>query len=331
MTLIDFTYINSHGGLNISQYVLEYLSEREDHNDFLILLDKRNFLKLKTYNLKYNVIYKNEISRFIFYSKNKTSFDSIICFANVPPPIKQNKKVKVYFHNELLLSTKGAEMAFFKKIILFFKKLYISRLDFGYSWHVQTSHLKKLLTSSLNIKEEKIFITPIFKKIILNKKPKIPNTFLYPTSDSKHKNNKRLISAFVYASKKVNHKITLKLTLEEPKFVKFKLPQNLNIEYLGQLKHEELINHYTVSKYLIFPSLKESFGLPLVEGFQSDCIILASDLNFVHEVLETKNMFNPYKIKDMAEKIILVLKTKKNSRQVLKVSNLINKIFENEL
>ena len=43
MTLIDFTYINSHGGLNITQYVLEYLSEREDHNDFLILLDKRNF------------------------------------------------------------------------------------------------------------------------------------------------------------------------------------------------------------------------------------------------------------------------------------------------
>ena len=47
--------------------------------------------------------------------------------------------------------------------------------------------------------------------------------------------------------------------------------------------------------------------------------------------LETKYMFNPFKTKDMAEKIILVLKNKKNSRQVLKVSNLINKIFENEL
>ena len=66
MTLIDFTYINSHGGLNIAQYVLEYL-RKEDYNDFLILLDKRNFLKLKTYNLKYNVIYKNEISRLIFF------------------------------------------------------------------------------------------------------------------------------------------------------------------------------------------------------------------------------------------------------------------------
>ena len=267
MTLIDFTYINSHGGLNITQYVLEYLSEREDHNDFLILLDKRNFLKLKTYNLKYNVIYKNEISRFVFYLKYKTSFDSIVCFANVPPPIKQNKKVKVYFHNELLLSTKGAEMTFIKKIILFFKKQYI----------------------------------------------------------------RRLILAFVYASKKLKHKITLKLTIEEPKFNKFKLPQNFNIEYLGQLKHQELINHYSISKYLIFPSLKESFGLPLVEGFQSDCIILASDLNFVHEVLETKNVFNPYDIKDIAEKIITVLKNKKTSKQILKVSNLINKIFENEL
>ena len=78
------------------------------------------------------------------------------------------------------------------------------------------------------------------------------------------------------------------MTIEEPKFNKFSYLQNFNIEYLGQLKHQELINHYSISKYLIFPSLKESFGLPLVEGFQSDCIILASDLNFVHEVLETK-------------------------------------------
>lgn len=331
MTLIDFTYINSHGGLNIAQYVLEYLSEREDQNDFLILLDKRNFLKLKTYNLKYNVIYKNEISRFVFYLKYKTSFDSIICFANVPPPIKQNKKVKVYFHNELLLSTKGAEMTFVKKIILFFKKQYIRRLDFGYSWYVQTLYLKKLMSSSLNINPGKIFITPIFKEIILNKKLKRPNTFLYPTSESKHKNIRRLILAFVYASKKVKHKITLKLTIKKPKSNKFKLPQNFKIEYLGQLKHQELINHYSISKYLIFPSLKESFGLPLVEGFQSDCIILASDLNFVHEVLETKNVFNPYDIKDIAEKIITVLKNKKTSKQILKVSNLINKIFENEL
>ena len=61
-------------------------------------------------------------------------------------------------------------------------------------------------------------------------------------------------------------------------------PENLKVEYLGQLKNEELIKHYAVSKYLIFPSLKESFGLPLVEGFQSGCIILASDLRFVHEV-----------------------------------------------
>ena len=45
----------------------------------------------------------------------------MICFANVPPPIKQNTKVKVYFHNELLLSTKGAEMTLIKKIILFLK------------------------------------------------------------------------------------------------------------------------------------------------------------------------------------------------------------------
>lgn len=330
MILIDFTYINSHGGLNIAQYVLEYISQKKSFDNYLILFDKRNFLKLKTYDLKHIVINNNEISRYIFYLKNNFSFNSIICFANVPPPIKQTKKVKVFFHNELLLNTKGTELPFLRKIIFYIKRTYIGRLNYGYNWHVQTSYLKKLLSETFNIKNEEIIISPIFKEIISNKKTKIPNSFLYPTSNYKHKNNRRLISAFIDASKRINHDITLKLTLEQPKFNKLKLPENLKVEYLGQLKNEELIKHYAVSKYLIFPSLKESFGLPLVEGFQSGCIILASDLRFVHEVLETKNTFNPYKIKDIAEKIILVL-TRKTSNQVLKVNNLIHKIFEDEI
>lgn len=41
-------------------------------------------------------------------------------------------------------------------------------------------------------------------------------------------------------------------------------------------------------------------------------------------------MFNPYKTEDIAEKVTSALKNKDNSSQTLKVSNLINKIFENE-
>ena len=123
MILIDFTYINSHGGLNIAQYVLEYLSQKKNFDNYFILFDKRNFLKLKTYDLKHIVINNNEISRYIFYLKNNFSFNSVICFANVPPPIKQKKKVKVFFHNELLINTKGAELPFLRKIIFYIKGL----------------------------------------------------------------------------------------------------------------------------------------------------------------------------------------------------------------
>ena len=92
---------------------------------------------------------------------------------------------------------------------------------------------------------------------------------------------KDLFLAFIYASRKLSDKITLKLTIEEPKKNDYVLLKKSKIKYLGQLKHEKLINHYAESKYLIFPSLKESFGLPLVEGIQSGCIILSSDLNFL--------------------------------------------------
>ena len=74
--------------------------------------------------------------------------------------------------------------------------------------------------------------------------------------------------------------------------------KNLNsmgvkITNLGVLTHEDLIEKYQESGALIYPSLRESFGLPLVEASSLGMPILASELDFVHDVCRPAETFDP--------------------------------------
>ena len=51
-------------------------------------------------------------------------------------------------------------------------------------------------------------------------------------------------------------------------------------------------------------SLNESFGLGLIEANQHNLPILASDLPYVREIIETPYLFNPYSVDSMFDCII---------------------------
>ena len=53
----------------------------------------------------------------------------------------------------------------------------------------------------------------------------------------------------------------------------------------GIMSHENLLSFYKASRGLLFPSTIETFGLPLLEAAAFGLPIIASDLDYVHEVL----------------------------------------------
>ncbi|MDA9221646.1 glycosyltransferase, partial [Methylophilaceae bacterium] len=61
----------------------------------------------------------------------------------------------------------------------------------------------------------------------------------------------------------------------------------------GYLIHSEIIKLYNQSNALIYPSLLESFGLPLVEASQLNLPILASELDYVRDVIDPIEVFDP--------------------------------------
>ena len=81
------------------------------------------------------------------------------------------------------------------------------------------------------------------------------------------------------------------------------------------------------TKFLIFPSLRESFGLPLIEGVQFNCKIITSDFNFVNELITPSYIFNPNNEKSISEVISLALSNKKHPKPSIKIKNSIDLIF----
>ena len=325
MVLIDLVYLNSPGGITLGKLLMDYIIENKIDSKVEILLDKRNFSLFNNYNLTKIKISKTEFSRYLFYKRNIKNFKSVLCFANVPPPLNISSNTNIYFHNELLLNLKSLRFSVIKKIFFKLKWIYIKSRNFNYTWIVQTEHIKSLLIKKLGVNSHSVLKYPLFQNHKIGDYKKMQNSFIYPTSNQPHKNNEILINAFKEAASKTDEKIILTLTINKVEIDD--LPQNLDIKFIGLIDHQELIGYLKNTKFLIFPSLRESFGLPLIEGIQSNCTIIASNLNFVSELIIPSYIFDPESIRNISEVISLALSNKKHTKSSIKIKNSIDLIF----
>ena len=100
--------------------------------------------------------------------------------------------------------------------------------------------------------------------------------------------------------------------------------KGLNIINLGQLKIDDLKDVYMESEYLIYPSLNESFGLPLIEAVNYGCKVIAADLPYVHEIICPSSVFDPNDAESVKKVVLASMKSKLPDSQVL----VKNKIIE---
>ena len=123
--------------------------------------------------------------------------------------------------------------------------------------------------------------------------------FIYVADGNQHKNHLKLIEAW----KKLSYqgiKPSLALTVS-PKFTHlFNLlkdlaaDEDLKIFNLEELSRHEISNLYRSSKALIYPSLSESLGLPLIEASKFNIPIIASELDFVRDSCDPIETFDPH-------------------------------------
>jgi hypothetical protein len=81
------------------------------------------------------------------------------------------------------------------------------------------------------------------------------------------------------------------------------------------------------TKTLVFPSLDETFGLPLVEACQLNTFIISANLPYVYDVINPSITFDPYSKEDIADKMYMALYRELKSPEIV-IKNDINKLIK---
>jgi len=309
MFLIDSVYINRSGGKILLEYFIQIVLDKGIQGDFYFLLDNRIVLpnSLTDKLLNYEYLPPSEFSRRKFYIANFDFFNGVLCFANVPPPINfKDKVVFIYFHNVLLIQFSHVNLTIIEKFYLLLKRFYITFLNrSNYVWITQTPIIKELLISNLRINKEKIDVIPFFDTSVFSKCNELLeenySNYLYVADSSIQKNHLLLLSAWeLFIEDSRNKYCILHLTLptNSPQVLldKVKVINKGNVSIINhyECSVDKVRDLYQMCNYFIFPSLAESFGLPLIEACSAGCKIISSDLPYVYHVIKPSLVFNPY-------------------------------------
>jgi glycosyltransferase involved in cell wall biosynthesis len=87
-------------------------------------------------------------------------------------------------------------------------------------------------------------------------------------------------------------------------------PLKDRIKYMGVITDEELRNQYLSCAALVFPSIYEGFGIPVLEALKLGTPVLTSSGTVMEEIAgESATYFDPYDVDSIASTIITFLKT----------------------
>lgn len=333
MILLDAVYINNGGGLVLLKYLIDFFEKKS--LDVFYLLDNRTKNIFKNIEFNRSKFIKNSIfERHKFYKENKREFSHVLCFGNIPPTVRLNAKVLVYFHQPLFLripsdsSLKSRMIYSVKQNIL---NLLKNNADF---WLVQSEFIRVELSKKyFSGKREKIIKLPFYPELNFSNFDikRIKSSFLYVSNSSPHKNHYKLIEAFCLAydsEKKGSLTVTVPdsdIKLCDLIYTKNKL--GYPIINVGFIDREKLTELYLSHEYLIFPSLAESFGLGLAEAIDGGCKIIAADLNYTYEVCEPSLVFNPYSVESIKNAIVTAVQNELPYAKKL-IENDISKIMQ---
>ncbi len=154
------------------------------------------------------------------------------------------------------------------------------------------------------------------------------NYILYPANFWEHKNHYTLIQALAIIHKKYGKKVHLVLTGQK-KFITNRIKKLIKKERLsnyihitGYVDQADICKIYLGANLVVFPSLFEGFGIPLIEAMRCKCPIVCSDRTSIPEIVgDAAIYFNPENSDEIAEKIVLVLESSRIRDELIEKGN----------
>ncbi len=190
---------------------------------------------------------------------------------------------------------------------------YLCRNVFSF-FLVRSEFEKSYIVEGLGVPESKVRIVPISMRFqenpIFNLEAK-ENTCLHVSKLQRpEKNVERLIKA----AKKYGFRLKLAGTLDGVtgvSWLKSLIGDANNIEYIGKINDEELVNEYRRAKVFALPSLNEGVGMVALEAAAYGCEICLTNLGAPKEYYNRRAVLvDPYDIDSIGEGVLEALNTK---------------------
>ncbi len=144
-------------------------------------------------------------------------------------------------------------------------------------------------------------------------KHQLPETFiLYPANPWMHKNHARLMAALRLAKEQYQREFpvvfTGRLQVEAPYTIR-NLATAAGVEAqvydLGYIAEDDLAPLYAAARFLIFPSLFEGFGYPVLEAMAQGCPVACANATCLPEVVgDAALLFDPLDVHVIADSIL---------------------------
>jgi len=347
--VINATANKTFGALTILSDLIHFLEKNNCGNNYHLFTSLDLFSNGKKISI-HLVKQKNWIDRIIwdegglhrFCDRNNITPDLIISMQNTCT-FFPNVHQLVYYHQLLPLIKYKWRIFNKNEYILFlyshFYAYFVKRNAKNAFYSVQLPYIKTLFLNRFKkISNKNIIVIrpnpPQFEIDSINELNLLKKQFVffYPATALSYKNHQIIIDALCHIKNNnpevlANIKILFTVSELDNKLME-RIYQNKLAKiclFLGSIQYSQMLSYYKSVDALLFPSVIETFGLPLLEAASFGLPIIASDLPYAKEVLveyNNKILLQPYDIEKWAK--VIQEFSNLNKSEVLKSSDKTN-------